>query len=351
MKVIVVGLGQMGVYYVNSLKRLGTRIEDIIGIDIDPEKTAAAGEQFPGAVIFQSTASITDMPQVAIVATNTPSHVKVIHELRARGVEWVFCEKPIGMDAKEAVSLKDCGATVYTAFLINFSKAVEYLLDRMGRESLYFAEGSVEWGKDRTGNSRPTPGDLEDESVHGIGVIHTLVRFNQGVQHVQLAANLSHLSFVKREAQRKACAIDASFPERPNSSTFVLETIRTDRGLIPVSVHSSFIMNEQVRRVSGRLVDQNNRPKYAFLIEFDVKGKGGKTVDMFHLRELGVRTEEAIEFSGDKIDLELSAFLDVVEGKPASSRLTNLQNALHAVEFSDAVRQSSRNATIIDLYF
>lgn len=243
---VVVGLGQMGGLYVEKMIQLGIAPDHIIGIDIDPEKVAAARNKFIGSSFYGNYEDVcypyTDDLKIwnqgyvdtAIVATNTPSHHKVIIELIARGVKNILCEKPLGIDAAAVEEIREASAKydamIYTAFLMNFSPAILHMIQKMQDEGLIMTEGSVVWGKNRFGDKRPTPGDLEDETVHGVGILHALCGINQKIKRAFVVSQLTYPHYASAGAQAKAHELDESFPVTVNASTMAIERIATDKG-------------------------------------------------------------------------------------------------------------------------
>jgi len=352
MKIAVIGLGQMGKVYISTLLKLGFSLNDVIGIDIRIDRIVDAMLKWPGLKCWTSV-QLADFGGVdaAIVATNTPSHHRIILELLERRIEKIFCEKPIGMSIQEVEEIEDRlefhgGSKIYTAFLINFSGAVLSLRNFMIEECLYVAEARVNWGKDRTGNNRPTPGDLEDEACHGVGVVHSLVKVNQEVKGIEVSGKISHLSFVDEKIQKEACGLDESFPKIPNSSSFITEIISTNKSGVIVGIHSSFVNIQQERSVHVTLCDtETGKPRWLALMEFDTPDG-----DMLTLKEVGPKKETRREvFGGDKITAETEAFFNVVSGGQVDSRLTDIKTAKLAVKFSDAVKESSKSGLVIEI--
>src|SRR3989344_5695371 len=112
MKIIVIGLGQMGGNYVRLLQKADIAPSDIIGVDIDPVKVEAARGKFPGVVIGESIDAVGDSNIIA--ATNTPSHHRVLCDLMDRGVKSLLPEKPLGINHRAANEIGEmatkCGA-------------------------------------------------------------------------------------------------------------------------------------------------------------------------------------------------------------------------------------------------
>lgn len=342
-KMLVVGVGQMGKTYLKCLVQLGVAPEDILAVDIDPARLAEVKEGWPairsGASLDEALGNAGVSPEkisCAFVTVNTPAHHLIIADLCAWGVRWIFTEKPLGLNG-EAVKFIEArleSARIFTAFLINFSGATEYLIDFLKRENLYLAEAFVEWGKDRTGDSRPTPGDIQDETVHGLGVVNLLAGINQEVRELSVKSSLTFLSYAEPEAQKKARARDASFPEQPNSSSFIIEDLTTSRGRVVIGVHSSFIMLRQTRRVQLTLSGTDSGiPEYLVWVDFDTK-EG----DILSLKKAGRNQETmTVAFKGNKVLAETEAFLKAAAGGETDPRLTDFKTAKLSVLLTDEI--------------
>ena len=351
-KMSVIGLGQMGTIYLKvAINELGISPQNIVVYDVVPEKMVRAVEDF-GVTAVESVA---DAAQgTAIVTTNTPSHVHVMKELVANGTKQIFCEKPLGMTSAEVARLSDLGAEIFTAFLINFSPALAKVVEVMRDNDLVLREGSATWGKNRFGNNRPTPGDLEDEMVHAVQVFQMLASVNMAVVRTEVCAHLTYLDYVNHHVQAEARRTDPSFPdvEDVNSSSNILmqlalsDRYQDDVNLnAPVTLRSSYVMAKQVRTVEGVLsynpsLSGANQPVYAFHIDFDVRGSDG-VKDVLTLTKSDVNIVQEHPFASNKIALELGAFFAHVRGEGTDPRLTGLSTAQRAVAFSDAAKASS----------
>ncbi|MFA6383042.1 MAG: Gfo/Idh/MocA family oxidoreductase [Parcubacteria group bacterium] len=362
-KILLVGAGgQMGGYYMNALLNdLGIPPCQIVAVDIDPDKIAKFREKYPDVTIISNLDEEVDIHEgflavkpasgikTAIVTTYTPSHHLVIVDLIKRGVENIFTEKPLALDSDKVAYIRanmKPNTKIYTAFLINFSGGVKFVEDFMIKEELYLSEAFVNWGKDRTGDNRPTPGDLEDESVHGIGVVHILSRINQTVKNIRIMANLSYLDYVDPIVQAKAHGMDESFPlpADVNSSSFISETIETNRGTILAGTRSSYVNIQQVRQMNLILSGiASGKPEYLIEINFDTK-EG----DVLLVKKTGAKEIAIHAFAGNKkITEETHAFLKVVAGQAQDPRLTDFAAAETAVVVSDAVKKSHRTNTMV----
>lgn len=340
-RIAIVGLGQMGSVYVKTLLGLGFSQEDLVCIDTDDLKFKAAMEQWPKIKAYHSVLEASfEGVSAAIVATNTPSHHRIIIYLLSEGVRYIFCEKPLGIDLQVVADIEEAvkiyGGVVYTAFLINFSEAVYELRKMMMEKGLRVVEGYVNWGKDRTGNSRPTPGDLEDEACHGAGAIHSLTQVNQRIRGMEVFGRTSFLPYVDRDVQKKACDSDASFLLVPNASSFITEIVETNEGTIHFGIHSSYLNIKQERTIHITLSDvETGIPKYLAQMEFDTS-EG----DVLAIKVPGKKETKRFVFKGDKVGAEIVAFLDAVSNQEPDPRLTDLDTAKLAVKFSDAVKES-----------
>lgn len=342
-KVLVVGLGKMGQDDLKKLIELGMKPEDIVGVDIDDAKVTAAVDAFPPGILFSFDRNV--VAHAAIVATNTPSHAKVVIDLMERGVKHILVEKPLAFTLEEATLIgeimKRTNAQVFTAFIVHWSEAIPALVKRMENEELVLTESHTAWGKNRMGDSRPTPGDLEDEMVHGAGMVHLLAGVNQVIDEIKVSGMLTFPNFANREAQERAFALDPSFPKEVNASAYVHERIRTDVGLIPVALRSSFIAPVQVRKVGGVLAYRHNPlvPVYSFEFSFDEK-RDGASVDVLTLTTLKGNTVSVTEHACDKLLEQMRGFLAAANEGIVDPRLTGYDDALKAVMFSEAVMAS-----------
>ncbi|OGZ64157.1 MAG: hypothetical protein A3A98_04220 [Candidatus Staskawiczbacteria bacterium RIFCSPLOWO2_01_FULL_40_39] len=365
MIILIAGLGQMGTIYINALKKLGVEENSIIGYDIDAKKASVAYEKFPrlqriSSLVHdngldhyaQACEDLISSAHAAIVAVNTPSHHKVIIDLMDFGIKHFLCEKPIGisMEAVDEIgaAVKKTCAKVFTAFLMNFSPAILYVIDKMKSEMLIMTEGSVVWGKNRKGDKRPTPGDLEDESVHGAGILHRLAGINQQVKGLNVSASLTYPDFADPAAQAKAHELDSSFPKRVNATSMIIEKIFTDVCMIPCVLHSSFIYPRQIRKVSVVLAKRENpnNPAYSVEMDFDVRTGIGGVEDQITFTALDGNKPEFLLFPCDKILDQTRAFLQAIEVK-IDPRLTDFDEARRAVAFSDAVMESHHLAGVV----
>lgn len=361
MNIAIIGLGQMGTLYMGKLLGMGVSPICLLGVDVDLCKVDAAAEKFPGVVFLNNTNQHVDggfytvgdeeletcVIDAAIVATNTPSHHRVIIDLMECGIKQIFCEKPLGLDMMAVDEIRDAmmkhGTQIYTAMLMNFSPVLLHLIDKMRAENLVLTEGTVVWGKNRYGDKRPTPGDLEDETVHGVGILHNLCAVNQEIRQIDVMARLTYPKYASPEAQAKAHDLDPSFPTEVNASTMALDIVTTDKGEVPCHLHSSFIGAKQTRRVTAVLsqTDDPSQPVYSIEFNFDVK-VDGKIFDQLAITTLDGNTVKYSAFTADKLMDQTRAFITAAAGGLVDPRLTNYNKAREAVAFTEAVLASHK---------
>lgn len=338
----------MGQLYVKKL--LGTGL-CIAVYDVDPAKMVNVSTAY-GVVLAQNI-DVAKYCDMAIVATNTPSHAKTVIKLMECGVRHILCEKPLALTMSEIAEIEkimiEKGAKIYTAFIMNFSLALRDVIESMQRQNLVVTEGGVTWGKNRTSDTRPTPGNLEDEMVHGAHMLHKLCGINQCIKEMHVMGLLTYPRFANFEAQKKAQEIDFSFPMAPNASTFVLEYIVTDKVDVRAVLHSSFIAAAQVRRVTLVLSEMRESSAslvYSVIMEFD-RLWHGKVCDVLTIADLRKGTNESTSYAYDcdgydKMDAQIKAFIDVAHAESSpDERLVSFEEAKQAVRFAEVVQLSS----------
>jgi hypothetical protein len=138
--------------------------------------------------------------------------------------------------------------------------------------------------------------------------------------------------------------LDISFPkpaELDSSSSMLLKyNVDTVGGklCVPATISSSFVGGQMVRTIRGTLINpQLRRPEMAFDLAFDKK-VDGVVVDELVITESQTDIALTEEFEGNKLALELEAFLDVAAGGKPDSRLVDLEGAIRIAHILDNVR-------------
>lgn len=363
-KILVAGLGQQGSTFTNKLMDLGVKPEHLILVDVNPAKIEAARSRWPAAcyldrvheptydqyhnLVYGLDQQIEDVG-AAIVATSTPSHHVVGRSLIRSGVSNILIEKPLAMGVGEAReltvwpgNLHDAPLRVFCALLINFSPALRRLIDYMEEHDLVFMDGSSVWCKNRTGDTRPTPGD-SDEVVHPLMVFYRLARVNRDRLHrTSVTSRLTYPRYANRDAQREAQRIDSSFPLTPAASSFVVGQTATSHGLVNYSITSSFVAPQQERSVTLTLCKRTDTAQLGAMVrlDFDTRGDDG-IKDTLRIVTPGKDAKPLVEsFQADKMEAQTKAFLRACQGD-VDPMLTGFDEAYKSVLLSNAIEAAN----------
>ncbi len=342
MKIGIIGAGQMGTNYAKNLLALKVEASDIVCYDLVPERSQKLAQNF-GIVASDSFPSGID---AAIVTTNTPSHHEVIAELARQGVKQILCEKPLAQNQKAVNIISDHigNAQLYVGLVINFSLALNALIEKMETLDLELLDFYSQWGKNRglLSETRPTAGDVEDEAVHAIGIFLMLARARgRTFSKALVSAHVGSLPYANEEVQAKAHAADKSFPLKPNHSTSAnLELVKNGNKLSG-SIRSSFLLAEEERMVGGVLGKRSNTDLYAFKIEFDRPNKEGKKdLDTLTLVEVAHGAKEVYPLSANKLGDLAKAFLYAALGGARDPRLATHAEGVGLVRIAEAILRS-----------
>lgn len=342
MRTLMIGNGYMGKVY---LPLLLERSENVLVVD-------RQGGRLPPVEgnISVSTAdlqeAIRENPDVAFVLTNTPSHANVVEQLVKGGIKHIFVEKPLAMTSMEAEHIRaqaaQNGVTICVAYLTNFSPAVKELLGLMESQKLMLAECRGIWWKNRTFDTRPTPGNEFDEMTHQVCLFLHLIGFNQNISDLDLISKISYLPYADTFAQEEAHRLDVSFPEHPSSSCSFSLSARTDAiSRVMGSFQSSFVSLAQQREVSFCLMrSDSNRLWLLGRMQFDTQ-EG----DKLEMRFAGSKTAPLVSsvFSGkNKVSKEVDAFLALARGEKKDPRLTGIDSACMLVSLTEQAIEKAK---------
>ncbi|MFO0675916.1 MAG: Gfo/Idh/MocA family oxidoreductase [Polyangiaceae bacterium] len=126
LRVLVAGVGAMGMRHVRALGRVTTPCEVVACVDPDPRARASVAVP---AKSFEHVAQALDVvrPDAAIVATSTDAHVEVTESLLAAGIP-TLVEKPAAEDSARALGLvlasRRTGTPVMVGHVERFNPAV-----------------------------------------------------------------------------------------------------------------------------------------------------------------------------------------------------------------------------------
>lgn len=333
--VLVMGYGRMGKLYVKQLLAAGIPPGDIIVVDTDGNRMFECAQQYPRMTIGALPDALSRCPKVALVLTNSPAHLVALEALRGTSVRHVYVEKPtvLSHQLNGLRRLTDVFDTFVTGYLINFSPAVSALALIMQSQKLDLYQGSARWCSDRTGDKRPTAGDVQDELTHSAELLFMLTRLTQRIERVNVCSFLDYVPLMNEAVQKAAHERDATYPLHPESSAQVGVVVRTSTGTsIRLMLQSSFVAFDRERRVEMILAYQGYPVAKAQLL-FDTNGS-----DVLSVANLGVQHPERSVFAADaKIHNQLRAFLDKAAGHESDHRLTGFLHSLEAVRFNQLV--------------
>lgn len=343
--VLVVGYGYMGKTYVKFLRGLGFSDDDLVVVDLDPVRATEYNTTYPTSPSANVCldAALARQPRTAFVLVNTPAHKTVIKACLDVGVQNIFVEKPLVMPRQLDELLISPGiakVNLCVGHVINFSRVLLPLLRLMRKKNLVLVQGISAWGKDRTADTRPTPGDL-DEIPHPLALFLSLCRINQSIDgDVRVQAALSRLPFANEEAQRLACNRDASFPECPPSSSVLALQVPTDKSLnVLLGLTSSFVGFQQQRWVEMAFACLDGESlSYLARIDFDLPEK----MDRLVIRSLVDRAEMTYDFPSDtKLGDSVETFLTWVAGSECDPRIVRFQEAVQLVRITALAEASA----------
>ena len=253
MRIGIIGAGQMGGYYANTLvAKCGCPNDDVVVFDRINERAQAVAKKY-GIAMSESLPADID---AAIVAASTPSHHELVVQLAQQGVKHILCEKPLAQDTESLDHIVDNigESRVYTALVINFSPALSALATIMNMSEIMLLEFYGRWGKNRgrASEKRPTAGDIEDEAVHPIGTLLMLAKVQGGrIRRASVNAMAGWLPYANEESQRDAHEHDRSFPLRPNHSTSANIRLIGEGYAVQAHIHSSFLLGQETRVIGG----------------------------------------------------------------------------------------------------
>ena len=174
-RVVVVGTGSFGKNHVRVLSELGA----LAGvIDINEAVAKAFSDLY--RVPWSSTPKDFDFGEVdgAVVSTPTTTHFDIAKQLIAKGVEYLFVEKPVVTDVSEALELAQTmereDAKLMAGFIERFNQAVNqvrsYLQEgRIGAPIIMATSRIRQWP------DRPIDlGVIKDTAIHDIDIVRYL---------------------------------------------------------------------------------------------------------------------------------------------------------------------------------
>lgn len=338
-RVLIVGLGKMGTNHARVLSQMGLQGLSIYGYDIDPDKRIAFQKAVPDSNIYNSleSAVLTSNPTILVNTTNTPSHASVYRDVfnLYPDIRCVMGEKNFTETYQEALEI----APQFKGKIFSMNTVIDYspVVDDLGN---YFnanfrgdypvcALSLISWGKDRTKDSRFTPGVIDDY-LHGV---HVAQRF------------MENRDFVLHDVR----GVQGPLTEKLD----VLFDLSTSFNVGPSSIktHNSFAWYDQDRRVSLFFTNSSGKPLCAAEMEFDVP-KMGDILRLYHPENGGLRLLFETAKQSNKLITFWQRTLDAFEnpnnptkqsavvGIEESIRLQKLLEAVHTFPEQEIERGS-----------
>jgi UDP-N-acetylglucosamine 3-dehydrogenase len=174
-KVVVVGTGSFGKNHVRVLSELGA----LAGvIDINEAIARSFGQLH--RVPWSTSVADFDLSGVdgAVISTPTTTHFGIAKELISRGIGYLFMEKPVVTDVKEALELAEIieghGTKLMCGFIERFNQGVVQVKDylREGRigDPIIMATSRIRQWPDRPIDL----GVIKDVAIHDIDIVRYL---------------------------------------------------------------------------------------------------------------------------------------------------------------------------------
>jgi len=195
-RVVVVGTGSFGKNHVRVLNELGA-----LAGTIDINEAAAKKFADLYRVPWSSTVNDFDFGGIdgAVISTPTTTHFEIAKELISKGLGYLFIEKPVVADVREALRLAELaeahGVKLMSGFIERFNQGVtqvkSYLsAGRIGDLIIMTASRIRQWP------DRPVDlGVIKDTAIHDIDI----VRYLSGVMPISVYALAGSLTGRPRE--------------------------------------------------------------------------------------------------------------------------------------------------------
>jgi len=176
-KVLVVGIGSMGLNHIKVLTQLKKEnlVTEIYAVDIDKQRLDIAKNQGADLVFTDFHEAIPRKPDLGIIALPTRLHYTVTNELMDHMD--LLVEKPITEKLGEALDLyrksKTLGRRVFVGYIERFNPVYKALINDIGNEKPMYVE-TIRIGKLR-GNPQSYGNVLLDLGIHDIDLALNMV--------------------------------------------------------------------------------------------------------------------------------------------------------------------------------
>lgn len=184
MKVLVIGVGSMGLNHVRALAQLKKEglVTEVYAADIDRRRLDIARSQGADLIFTDYHEALTHRPDLGVIAVPTALHYPIASEL-VNHMD-LLIEKPITESLGEALELyrksRTLGRRVFVGHIERFNPVYRALINDLGNERPIYVE-SVRVGKLR-GNPQSYGNVLLDLGIHDIDLVLNIV--NEGKVNV-----------------------------------------------------------------------------------------------------------------------------------------------------------------------
>lgn len=338
--VVVIGAGGFTAknLYLRNLDNMGFAPGQIVLVDTDEERLNAVHESHTDSPAYLDTDEALEAlaeegktVSSVIIASSTAAHASnirsVVKAAQAGYLDLsktkVWCEKPVTpteiFDEIRQLAADQPDLDISVGYILRYSRTLAELQGYIEEHGLTITGLDWVYGKDRTKDTRPTQGVFPDEIVHPLSVTDLLLNRAVGnVLGVEVdAATIQRRPFADAEVQDKARITNPDIPEKPTSDVdtqlrYLFEKDGTVSE-IPVTVSTSFLLQEEMRRVVVSVSGSDGDDK--LVVDFD-KRKESEDGTVTRTDTLTKQDGTVLyEWSGDKSAAQLTQFLGLLPPK------------------------------------
>jgi predicted dehydrogenase len=283
--VLVLGAGLMGKRHIQSLLEISHKVLEprhgitlrVAAVDAKEDRLAALPEEVAKFKTLDA-ALTAQKPDIVLMAFNDDQHANAFKKLFAvcPEIKAVLSEKPLTETLAEAKEIEPDLRKRYLSMntVINFSPVFDRIHDIMpaltekyGALDLTGFEGV--WGKNRTGDTRPSIG-IQSDCVHALSIVTDM--FDQD-------------GLVMKSGKGLAGYLSDGAKDVVYEMESVLVSPTTNKKM---NFHASYVFAEQERRVTAYYQTKGDNV-LAIEMEFDVK-VNGENKDSLKLYEIDAKT-------------------------------------------------------------
>lgn len=332
LQVALFGAGRIGKIHAQTIyDHAGSQLKYVV--DLFPAAANELAHKF-GAMVGEEDKVLNDPAvDVVLIASATPTHASLIEKAMAAG-KAVFCEKPIDLSLKRVDQLleniKSNPAKLFLGFNRRFDPAIMEMVRRIEHGSVGDIELVTIISKD------PSPPPVEYINQSG-GMFRDMT-----IHDFDMASFLIQEPFVEITAMA-SCLVDPAIGKAGDIDTACV-TLKTQSGKIAVITNS-------------------RRASFGYDQRIEVHGAKGQlrtenipTLNLIEDNANGVMHEKPLHFFLERYAQsyrnEWHCFVEVLKGKPATSRLNRAPDGKEgrlALMLADAAYQSLESKATVKL--